>query len=254
MYLTRNSKVALGSVAVALLAFVIWQAKTPDIYEASTLILVDPQKLPESFVHSTVSMNLSSRISTINQQLMSSTRLQRIIDTYDLYKPLKGHKTQEEIVEQMRHDIRVEVAPGLDGMPDGSVRAFRIYYRGPQPPMVAQVTNQLASLFIEENLKVREQQAEGTCEFIDARLDIAKKQLERAEAVMGKGSKEDRMMADLNLSVLRDDYVSLLKKKLEADAAADLEKRQKSERFTILDPARIPEKPINRHGFLTAGF
>ena len=58
----------------------------------------------------------------------------------------------------------------------------------------------------------------------------------------------------MDLSVLRENYVSLLKKKLEADAAADLEKRQKGERFTILDPARIPEKPIRRYGFLAAGW
>src|SRR5947207_13034615 len=56
----------------------------PDEYRADTLILVDPQKVPERYVNTTVSMDVGGRLSTINQQLMSSTRLQRIIDTYSL--------------------------------------------------------------------------------------------------------------------------------------------------------------------------
>jgi polysaccharide chain length determinant protein (PEP-CTERM system associated) len=51
-------------------------------------------------------------------------------------------------------------------------------------------------------------------------------------------------------SVMRDyeitkaNYQSLLDKKLAAGMAADMEKRQKSERFTMLEPARIPEVPF----------
>jgi len=255
MHLTKNHKLVLGALATAALLFALGQLFLPDEYEASTLILIDPQKIPNSFVQSTVSMSVGSRLSTINQQLMSSTRLQRIIDTYDLYKPLKGHKTQEEIVAEMRKNIRMEVLHGLDGVPDDGARALRIYYRGNNPPLVAQVCNQLASLLIEENLKVREQQAEGTSEFIDTRLDLAQKYLREREDRMGSGgSKGDRDLAALDLAVLRENYISLLKKKMEADMAADLEKRQKSERFTILDPARIPERPIKRYGFLTAGW
>jgi uncharacterized protein involved in exopolysaccharide biosynthesis len=255
MHFIRNGKLALGALATALLVFAVARIFVPDEFEASTLILVDPQKVPDALVHSTVSLSFGSRISTINQQLTSSTRLQRIIDTYDLYKPLRGHKTQEEIVDQMRRDIRVEFVHGPDGIPDDGARAFRIYYRGLNPMMVAQVCNQLASLFIEENLKVREQQAEGTSEFIDVRLDLARKILQQAEEAAGSGkSKGERAVLGLDLGVLRENYVSLLKKKLEADAACDLEKRQKSERFTILDPARIPEKPITRYGFRTAGW
>ncbi len=153
----------------------------PDEFIADTLILVDPQKVPERYVNTTVSMDVSGRLSTINQQLMSSTRLQRIIDTYDLYKPLKGHRTQEEIIEQMRSDIDVKVVRNFEGGNRNSLGAFRITYVGRQAALVAQVCNQLASLFIEENLKVREQQAQGTSEFIDTRLDLAKKKLDEEE-------------------------------------------------------------------------
>ncbi len=256
MFLTRNRRLGLGAVCTALLILSIWRMSGPDIYEANTLILVDPQKLPDYYVHSTVSMSISSRLNTINQQLMSSTRLQRIIDTYHLYPELSRRKTREEILEVMRKNIRVEIIHSFDGLPDEGVRAFRIYYRGRQAPLVAQVCNQLASLFIEENLKVREQQAQGTSEFINTRLDLAHKKLLTLLELKAKShgaSKEDQELWALDYSAIRDEYTALLKKKLEADTAADLEKRQKSERFTILDPARIPEKPIGRE-FFTAGW
>jgi polysaccharide chain length determinant protein (PEP-CTERM system associated) len=155
----------------------------PDEWRADTLILVDPQKVPERYVNTTVSMDVTGRLSTINQQLMSSTRLQRIIDTYDLYKSLKGRKTQEEIIEQMRKDIKVDIVRDFQTGAGGprNLGAFRITYMGRQPSLVAQVCNQLASLFIEENLKVREAQAEGTSEFIDTRLELTKKALEERE-------------------------------------------------------------------------
>jgi succinoglycan biosynthesis transport protein ExoP len=172
-WLLITTTICFGVAAVVALRW-------PDQYKADTLILVDPQKVPERYVNTTVSMDVSGRLSTINQQLMSSTRLQRIIDTYDLYKSLKGHKTQEEIIEQMRSDISVVVVRNFEGG-GKSLGAFRIEYHGRVASLVAQVCNQLASLFIEENLKVREQQAEGTSEFIDTRLDLAKKKLDEQE-------------------------------------------------------------------------
>src|SRR5258708_4056143 len=81
----------------------------------------------------------------------------------------------------MRSDITVEVVRNFEGG-GKQLGAFRIIYRGRDPATVAQVCNQLASMFIEENLKVRELQAEGTSEFIDTRLDLAKKTLEENES------------------------------------------------------------------------
>ena len=166
------------AVCMGITTVTVW--KWPDEYKSDTLILVDPQKVPERYVSATVSMDVGGRLSTINQQLMSSTRLQRVIETYDLYKPLKGRKTQEEIIEQMRKDIKVEIVKSFE-QGGRNLGAFRISYQGRNPGVVAQVCNQLASQFIEENLRVREAQAEGTSEFIDTQLELAKKQLDDQE-------------------------------------------------------------------------
>ena len=101
----------------------------------------------------------------------------------------------------MRRDIRVEIVRGFDGLPDDGFRAIRISYRGDDPLSVAQVCNQLASMFINDNLLDRQQQVVSTHAFIDEQLRLAKKALEEAEdSVDTAKSKGERAVAALDLS------------------------------------------------------
>ena len=145
---------------------------SPNVYRSSTLILVEPQRVPEAYIRSTVTSPINERLRTISQQIMSRTRLEKIIEEFDLYKKARELLTTEEIIEIMREDIDLNVR-GRD--------SFELFYKGGDPNTVANVANKLASLFIEENLKVREQQAEGTTEFLQSELDRIKKQLESSE-------------------------------------------------------------------------
>jgi uncharacterized protein involved in exopolysaccharide biosynthesis len=254
MYFSRNRKIVAGLAIAVLLLAAGWLLLPQAEYQASSLILVDPAKVTESKLVPLANLDVGARLDIINQQMMSSTRLQRIIDTYDLYRPLKGHKTQEEIIQTMRSDIKVEVVPNLYERADGAPRAFRISYRYPIAPMAAQIANQLASLFIEENLRIREQFVEGNVEFLDTRLEKLRQQLSQAEAQLASAkSAEERAAQTRDLALLREYYAKLFTQRLELITDEDAEKRQKSERFTILDPARIPEKPWRlRPRFLTA--
>jgi polysaccharide biosynthesis transport protein len=157
--------------------------RLPAIYRADTLILVDSQKIPEKYVTSTVSSDLQDRLMTINQQILSSTRLQKIIDDFGLYAQEKKTLVQEEILEKMRTDISLSMEASGTGNRPG---AFRIGYQGTNRSLVAQVANRIANLYIEENLKTREVQAEGTSEFIENQLKEAKKTLDDLEATLSK--------------------------------------------------------------------
>jgi len=152
------------------------------IYSAEALVLVDSQKIPEKFVASTVSTDVQDRLATISQQILSSTLLKKIIDDYDLYKEERKTHVQEEVLDMMRRDISIKLERGWTGNRPG---AFRIAYQGSDPALVAQVANRVANLFIEENLKTREVQAEGTSEFIDTQMGEARKRLDDLEAAVG---------------------------------------------------------------------
>lgn len=66
----------------------------------------------------------------------------------------------------------------------------------------------------------------------------------------------EQEMAELNrnYSVSKDHYQSLLDKTFSAGMAADLEKKQQAEHFTILDLAQVPEKPFKpKRGLMFIG-
>jgi protein tyrosine kinase modulator len=144
-----------------------------DRYRAQTLILVVPQRVPENYVRPAVSESIDQRLQAIGPQIMSESRLQRIVEELDLYKDKRNKKGGlEEIVEDMRSDMGVEIIKG---------DLFRVTYSGTDPYKVMQVTQRLASLFVEENLKDREQTAVGTNRFLESQLDNTRRQLEEQE-------------------------------------------------------------------------
>ncbi len=172
--------VVLTAVAVSGATYV-YATRLPNIYTSETLILVDPQKVPETYVKSTVTGDIRNRLGTLSQQILSATRLQKIIDTFNLYAPERKTQAREDIIAKMRGDIRTVVANDFGGGGQ-DLQAFRISYRGRDPRVVAQVANQLATLFIDENLKAREELATGTTEFLKNQLEETRKVLQDQEA------------------------------------------------------------------------
>jgi succinoglycan biosynthesis transport protein ExoP len=169
--------IVLGTVLLSLAGFT-FVLLMQDRYKATTTILVDPQKVSEKYVSPTVSADPGQRLNTITQQVLSTTRLQQIIDDMHLYPELRGTISREELIDLMRKDIAITVKQGSSS----GLSAFTIEYEGGQRQQVAQVANQLASSFIEWNVKSREQQTQDTTEFLDAQLKEAKQNLEQQEA------------------------------------------------------------------------
>ena len=177
---------------ISILGIVLAFIFIPYQYKSITLILVERQKVPEAYVKPTITADVADRLSTITQQVMSRTRLESIINEFGLYNDLRNRLTSDELVEIMRKNVEVEVK-GDTKREDLS--SFTISYIGNNPEIVMHVAGRLASLFIEENLKVREQQAIGTTEFLDAQLQDLKKGLEGQEVLI-KAFKE-RYMGEL---------------------------------------------------------
>jgi len=151
----------------------------PPTYRAEAVILVDGQKVPERYVASTVNADVQDRLATISQQILATSRLQKIIDSNRLYERERARLPQEEIIEMMRKDTKITLERGWG---QERTSAFRISYQGRDPATVAEVANQIGNLFIEENLRTRETHAEGTSAFIEEQLEQARKTLSALEA------------------------------------------------------------------------
>jgi protein tyrosine kinase modulator len=194
----------LGIWLVSSLATAIIAYRLPDIFTSETLILVDPQKVPEAYVKPTVTGDVRNRLGTLRQQILSATRLQQIIERFKLYPDeKKAGMAREDIILKMQSDISVHVVSDFAASQD--LQAFRITYSGKDPGQVALVTNELASLFIGENLKAREDQAKGTTEFLATQLEETRKNLEKQEAQLRDfrlkhvGEMPEQQTADLQL-------------------------------------------------------
>lgn len=161
----------------AMLLFTALIRQLPNEYEATTAILVDPQKVPEKYVTAAVSSDPGERLNTITQQVLSRTRLQEIITRLKLYPELTGKMSEEEIVEQMRDHVKIQVRQGSGPQ----LSTFTITFRGRDRNLVADVANELANSFIQWNVDSREQQVQGTQEFMSSELEGARKNLEEQE-------------------------------------------------------------------------
>jgi polysaccharide chain length determinant protein (PEP-CTERM system associated) len=175
---TRKKALILLTAMAVTIVVIIVVSHMPNLYHAETMILVDPQQVPNTYVASTVSASISDRLSTIHQEVTSPTRLKRLIDSMHLFNEMRPKYSEEAIIAAMQKSITVQVVEqGGRG-----TSAFKVGFSGRDPVEVALITNRLAEMFISENLKVRERQSSGTAEFLDAELQRTKEQLDEKQA------------------------------------------------------------------------
>lgn len=152
-------------------AFVALQV-LPPTYQATTQVMVEPQKVPADYVKPTVTTRMEERLRTIEPQIKNRDNIERIIREMNLYPELRRELSMERMVDEVRKDLLVR----LQG------ETFFITFEGPDPVKAAATANRIAELFIEKNLRLRKDQAEGTSSFLEAELAATKRRLELQEA------------------------------------------------------------------------
>jgi polysaccharide chain length determinant protein (PEP-CTERM system associated) len=164
----------IGWLAVWVIGWII-----PARYKSSTLILVEQPSMPKDYVAPNVSEDLQDRLQSITQQILSRTRLLSIIDKLHLYGEGRDQTTPDERVDLMRKDIEIELVHGEN---QKEITGFTIAYSAHDPKVAQQVTSELTDLFIDENLKARQQESEDTTKFIESQLETARASLAEQEA------------------------------------------------------------------------
>jgi polysaccharide chain length determinant protein (PEP-CTERM system associated) len=154
----------------------------PRIYQASTLILIKPQQVPQDYVQSAiVAANIESRIKSIGQKILSNQNLQEIIDEFNLFS---NPEHKDWFIEDKIADLRNRVVIQLQETDkrQREADAFYISFLWPDPQKVAAVANRIAALFINEDLKEREAEAVDTTQFLDEQLREMRERLKEYEA------------------------------------------------------------------------
>lgn len=164
-------------IAVAVVALFL-----PSVYLSTSTILIEQREIPAEYVTTSMTTYAEQRIQSINQRVLTSSKLLELIKQFDLYTELKKKKTIDEVIAEMREDIllepvNVEIADRRSGKTATATIAFTLSYEGENPQKVQQVANTITSLFLKEDLKVRKDQASSTHMFLKEEKERIQKNL-----------------------------------------------------------------------------
>jgi uncharacterized protein involved in exopolysaccharide biosynthesis len=155
----------------------------PPIYQSRSTILIEGQQIPPEYVMTTITSFVEERLQVITQRIMSRAKLMEIINQFGLYRDMWDRYTTEEIIEKMRKDINFEtiskeVINRRTGRETVATIAFTLSYQGKEPRTVQNVASVLASLYLRENLRTREERATSTTEFLQQELNRIGEQID----------------------------------------------------------------------------
>lgn len=186
--LRRRAGLAIGAFVGTLAvgaAVALW---LPPVYRATGSILVESQQIPTDLIQASVTSYADERIEVIKQRVMTRENLLRIVRKYNLFAEAGPTFTPSDQIDEMRKTIAVQLVDAAP-QPDAGYRpdrkgtiAFRLSFEHRRPEVARSVANDLMTLFLDENVKVRTQRAAQTTEFLTQEADKLKKELNGLEA------------------------------------------------------------------------
>jgi len=154
----------------------------PATFRSSAIILIEQQDIPSEMVKSTITSFADERIQVISQRVMTTKNLTTVIKKYDLYVKERKKDTREEVLDEMRENVNLNmisanVIDPRSGQPTAATIAFKLSFDSPSPGLAQKVTNELVSLYLNENLKSRTEKAAQASDFLSDESDRLRKQI-----------------------------------------------------------------------------
>ena len=170
--------IAIPALLLPILAYA-FSFTIPSQYLSQTLVLIDQQKVPGDYVTPIVSSDLDSRLASMREQIFSRSRIQPIIERYNLYG--NGKMSMDDRLEMARKSISIQPIHSVIAH-SGGLPGFFISFTANDPHTAQAVCGEITSLFLSESAKANEDSAEGTTEFLKGQLADAKKSLDEQDA------------------------------------------------------------------------
>jgi uncharacterized protein involved in exopolysaccharide biosynthesis len=202
--LRRRAKTILIPALLAPLAGFAVSYAFPAKYTSQALILVEGQKVPENMVQPVVSEDLTARVATLQQQVLSQADLQGVV--HDVFKSKNGEEVSDiemnAIIDDIRQNMSVEpVMTDLSEIGTSSgkrkpqpqsspVPGFYVNYTAPSASEAHAICEKLTSLMINENLKNIQAAATGTSDVLNKGIEDAKHNLDDLDARLAAFKKQ----------------------------------------------------------------
>ncbi|MDX1979940.1 MAG: hypothetical protein SFV51_06710 [Bryobacteraceae bacterium] len=180
----RHKAWIFGPLFAGLVISVVVAHLWPDTYISTAVVRVVPPQVPEAFVPQNINMEMSQRINSMAQQILSRSTLTNIINTYGLYPRERARLPMEDVVEEMRRkDVRISNVVNFATATEGrkTVPAFQISFAYLNRGLAQKVCQDLVGRFITENTRDRSNASNFTTQFLKDQLEQARKELEGVE-------------------------------------------------------------------------
>lgn len=175
---------AIPAITFPILAYAASYLVDPQ-YLSQELVLVEQQKVPDKYVTPVIAEDLSGRLSSMKEQIMSRSRLEPIITRLNLFADQKA--SMDDRLDQMRKAI--DIKP-IQSSTTRGVPGFFISFKASDARTAQTVCSEITSMFVNANLKSREDSVQGTTNFLKKQLDDAKRSLDEQDEKLAKFEQE----------------------------------------------------------------
>jgi succinoglycan biosynthesis transport protein ExoP len=172
----RRYKSCIATFSIIFLTSIIIALVLPPIYKSMTMILIEEQQIPQDYVKSTITTYAEERLQMITRQIMKYSQMRQIIEQFNLYPDLVAKGDFVDAVRRLKDSIEMENISSKQGNKTSTV-AFTLSHEGKDPRTVQQVTEALAKLYLQEEVKSREKLDSVTTGFLQEELDRVKDQV-----------------------------------------------------------------------------
>jgi succinoglycan biosynthesis transport protein ExoP len=176
----RHKGWIFGPFLFTLVASVVGVYLYPDSYVSQAVVKIVPQQVPQNMVQSAINQQMSDRINSMAQTILSRSVLTTIIHSFGLYPRELSRMPIEDVVEQMKTAIQIQPVASSTGTAD-RIPAFAITFSYENRLIAQRVVQDLQSRFIDENIRNRSSATFQTTQFMKDEMDSAKKELDAAE-------------------------------------------------------------------------
>jgi polysaccharide chain length determinant protein (PEP-CTERM system associated) len=158
----------------------------PKKYLSQTVVLVAKPTVPTEYVKPVVTEDLNQRLASMKEQILSRTRLEPVVEKFDLYHVDRGKLHMEDLIERLRKTIEISPLEPMPGTQDRSIPGFSVQVTFDNPRRAQEICTEITSMFMEQNARALEQQAVRTASFIGQQLQEAKAKLDEQDAKLAQ--------------------------------------------------------------------
>jgi protein tyrosine kinase modulator len=158
----------------------------PKKYTSQTMVLVEQPTVGPAYVTPVVTADLNHRLASMQQEILSRTRLQPIIEKFGLYPGDREHVHMDDLVDRLRGAVLIKPLESMPGTDSRQMPGFYVNVTFDNPQIAQQICTEITSMFLSQNAGDRRNQAKVTTSFLGHQLEEAKKNLDEQDAKLAQ--------------------------------------------------------------------